>query len=137
MDSSLTPLQPISRDEIEQLYSGYRGILQTMTPAQLAAELASLGRMIEQDQEARKASLLLSMSNSLIDQPVQHSTEPGIQSPDSHRPMDRGAAASAPATRPQSSPLELLLGSSRTGPRLAAKLVLNDARRRARSSSGG
>ncbi len=125
----LPPLPDLPRSPIGDLFSGYQATIAQMSPVELAAEAGRLGAMIEADQRVQMESLLRSASQSNLDQPVSHST--ATAHPSSPPPQARGAASLDPARRsPQSSPLELLLGSSRTGPRLAAKLVLSDARRR-------
>lgn len=125
---------PTAPHQMAQQYAGYQSWLASLPPAELAAEVTRLNALIQQDQQARMTSLLHSVSRSSLDDPVTRSTATATRSP---RPSDamapvRGAAASDPAPRPASSPLELLLGTARMGPRLAIKLVLAEHRRRAR-----
>lgn len=123
----------MSRRQLEELYEGYNQYLATLSLPELAAESTRLGAMIEQDQKAQLLSLLRSVSSSNQDAPVLQSMTPATpyQRPSDASPLVRGSAASVPPPAP-SNPLALLASSSRTGPRLAAKLVLADARRRAR-----
>lgn len=135
MDSLPTPRR-LTRADLEQLYEGYQQNLAQMTPAELMAQATQLGAMIERDQKEQLLSLMRSGWRSSQDEPVLQSTRTGTpsQQPSAGRPGDRGSAASAPPRAP-SNPLALLASSSRTGPRLAAKLVLADVRRRARRAA--
>lgn len=130
--TDLPRIPAMNRRELERLYEGYRHGLEQMTMPELMAHATQLGAMIEQDRAGQLALLMRSASRSSLDDPVIPSTPMAIPSPAGPaRPADRGGAASAQRSRP-SSPLELLASSTRTGPRLAAKLILADARRRAR-----
>lgn len=121
-----------TRADVAKLYAGYQQSLAQMTMPQLRAHLTELNAQIERDQRDQMTSLLQRVSPSSIDQPVNHSPTPAtrLQPSSDERRADRGQPRSAPVSQPGA--VDLLASRARMGPRLAAKLVLADARRQSR-----
>jgi hypothetical protein len=118
----------LTEDQVRASFESFRRGLQMLSIPELM-ELS--GRQATEIARIQSAALSqwLSSTPPDLDVPVHHSTP--TATPSSARPADRGQRPSPPESRPPSS-LELLAGSSRVGPRLAAKLVARDARARAR-----
>lgn len=124
MDSP-SRLKPLHPSQVAEAMVGWQQYLSQLGPTQLAAELTRLNGEIETDQRSRINTLLLDHL-SAIDSPVQRSVPMDLQ-PSSRPDRDRAFSPS-----PQQGPLDLLLSSRRAGPRLVAKLVASDVRRRAK-----
>lgn len=128
--STLTELQPPgSVGAIERTFEGYRAWLRTATPDQLREQLTKINAALEEQSRTTLQSMVersggLSDYLTSLDRVQLRSTPPDL--PSSHSPRGRGAQGS-PRSRPPS-PLDLLAGSGRLGPRLAAKLVAASAR---------
>lgn len=116
-----------SEADLRQSFEGYRRALSKLSTRELMELAATQSAAIQQTQLSALSQLLTSSTPDL-DQPVQRSTS-GV-SPSGGREVDRGQRPSPPSRQPSS--LELLASRSRMGPRLAAKLVAADARRRTR-----
>jgi hypothetical protein len=112
-------------------WAGYRAALSQMKRQELLDHLTGINAALQAQSQAvlerQLRSLQTSGSSSSIDNPVVRSTPPERRS--NERPMDRGAYPSRLAS-PQPSALDLLARSKSLAPRIAAKLVLSEARRR-------
>lgn len=122
--------QPMDDPDLYRTFAGYRMALARMTPEQLLAHLTSINAALAQEAREATARAIYPTSGptSSLDSPVGSMT----MEPPSSSPMDRGARPSL--SRPPS-PLELLSGSRRLGPRLAARLVAASAAAQARRSN--
>lgn len=120
--------QPSDDPNLIETFAGYRAALRLMTPMQLVAHSTELSARLEEQSRSTLASLISgTLSDSLqnIDRLQVRSTPAG---PRSSERRDRGESHSRPST-PQPSALDQLARSKRLAPRIAAKLVLHEARR--------
>jgi hypothetical protein len=127
--SSIELPDPQADPNLIRTFAGYRAALATMDTAQLMAHSADLAAKIEAGTNQTLAAALwqqLSESRSSLDQPVVRSPRTAL--PTSGSP-DRGQARSRPSPPPMSSAVDLLAASRRLAPRIAARLVLSEARR--------
>ena len=124
---------PDPRDDpgLYRTFEGYRAALAKMSVAQLMDRLTAINAELE----AQSQSTLASLISSPLSASIQALDRLQVSSPRTVRPTspasDRGAAASRPSpASPQPSALDRLASSKYMGPKLAAKLVVADARRR-------
>lgn len=126
MDSSLLP-SSATEEAIEAGFARYQTALQGMDRSTLLRHLTEINGQLEAQRSSILSNVLaptagLSDFLTAIDRPQHRSIETDPRS----SPRGREAQAS-PRSRPPG-PLDLLAGSSRLGPRLAAKLVAASAR---------
>jgi len=126
MDSPLPTLSPLSTEDLRRMFDGYQTALTLLPPQTLMQELARVNALIESQSSNLLTGTLWQASHSAIDQP-DHSPEP-LSTGQSDRDHDR---PTSPQPRPASA-TDLLAGTGRIGPRLAAKLVVSSARAQAR-----
>ena len=127
--TSPTASSPLTPDDLRRSYAGYRRALGTLTTSQLLELANRQAALIQQHQDSMLSRLLQRPSSTPdLDAPVVRSTP--TETPSSARAEDRGRQASP---SPMPSGLELLARrGGRMGPRLGAKLLIADARKRAR-----
>lgn len=126
---------PDPRDDpnLIRTFEGYRMALSRMTIPQLLDRLTSINAELQ----AQSQSTLVSQISSQLSDSIQALDRLQVRSPRMAPPTsapDRGASASRPFPgSPQPSALDRLASSKYMGPKLAAKLVVADARKRARA----
>lgn len=128
---------PDPRDDpnLIETFAGYRTALSTMTIDQLMTHSAELAAL----QQAQSASILTALISPGLSEYSRSLDNPVLRSPrTASRPgsaADRGAVASQTSSlpRPQSA-LDLLAGSRRLAPRIAAKLVAHEVKRASRQA---
>ena len=127
-----SPTNRLTSDDLRQSYAGYRKALRLLTIPQLMELSTRQAEAIQRQQDSMLSRLLPAFSpTSDLDAPVQRSTTP--EPPSRERDPGRGQPAS-PSPAPSS--LELLARrGGRMGPRLGAKLLVADARRRNRENA--
>lgn len=123
--------QPYEDPNLARTFQGFRAALSRMSIPQLQDQLTRINALLQADVQARLTSTiydLASASPANLDSPVLRSPRMA-----SRPPTDRGSARSqaSPAPAPPSA-VELLARSRSLAPRLAAKLVVSDARRASR-----
>jgi hypothetical protein len=130
---------PESSAAIARTFRGYQEMLARMDPDQLRSELSRINALLETQSRTALSELVRSgpsvtLSDYLqsLDRLVVRSIEP--ERPSSSSP--RGRAAQASQTSRPLSPLDLLAGTSRLGPRLAAKLAAASVRASGRRDRG-
>lgn len=119
---------PAADPGLLRTYEGYRAALRSMTIEQLMERADRLARQITADQQEQMSALLmgqLSSYSTALDRPSFGS--PRTASPPSV--PDRGASSQASPAPRLPSAVDLLAASRRMAPRVAAKLVLAEARR--------
>lgn len=126
MTDSLTKLPPLTPGQVADGMAGWTSYLQTIAhdPRLLAAELTAINAQLQTEAARRAQTTLLLEAARTLDNPVLRSIPAEIPS--------RPARDDRPSPSPQPGPLDLLLSSRRAGPRLVAKLVASDVRRRGR-----
>ena len=123
---------PTPHDEagIRRTMAGYRAALATLTIPQLMDRLTTINAAIEAENQARLATLISTTSSNSpdLDAPVLRSTPRATPSSAPPRATDRGVGPSL--SFPPPGPLDLLSRAGRLGPRLTARLIAADLRRR-------
>jgi len=118
---------PLNEDQLKASFRSYETALQRLDQSALFAELARVNGLLQEQAQTSLTSLLLRERTSEIDRLDQLSPETESQSSD---PADRPRPS--PQSPPQMNSWQLLSGTSRLGPRLAAKLVVSSARAQAK-----
>lgn len=122
---------PIDDPNLIATYASFRQALTKLTLPELMELSARQAALLELEQRQAMTNLL---SNGLSDsiQSLDRLSPSSRRTARQPSPADRGAAASpTSAPRPLPGAVDLLAGSKRLAPRVAAKLVLAEARRAA------
>lgn len=127
------PGDPQTTDGQRETWASYQRALQQMGSgpdgiSRLSAHLTEVSALIQQEARSTISQELLAWT-SQQDRPVTRSTARA----DPSRASSPDRSASRPSS-PVPSALDLLAARQRMGPRLAAKLVLSEARRQQRQS---
>lgn len=131
----LPPTAPLDPTEIAASFEGYRQTLATMSQPALLAELARVSALLQAQSSNLLTSQLWQASHSAIDHLDQAPEPTSMTMPSSPSEGDPSRPASRPTPEP-SRAINLLAGTGRLGPRLAAKLVVSSARAQARKTGG-
>lgn len=119
-------LPPITSENLKESFQSYETSLARLDQPALFAELARVNGALQQQAQSTVISLLQREPSSAIDQLDQLSP---MTDPLSDEAADRPRPSQPYPERTTS--LQLLSGTSRLGPRLAAKLVVASSRARA------
>jgi hypothetical protein len=132
MDWPMNQHRALDPDHLAKSYAGYQRALATLSVPQLLELLTRQSQAIQQSQDSMLSRLLQAPSSTPdLDAPVIRSTP--TATPSGATPTARGQPHS-PSPPPSS--LELIARKGgRLGPRLGARLVIAEARRRAREGS--
>lgn len=121
MDSRTRPPSP---HDMRLGMAAYQQHLRQLDPMQLTAELTRINAALQMQAQSASASVLSDLTQRNLDSPV-------LRSIPMDDPLSGRASPPSPSRSPQPGPVDLLLQSRRAGPRLVAKLVASDVRRRA------